>query len=138
MNNALYRTRNAFLGAAAGVAAFAAVYEMFSHRVYSLSLILAFLIPLLGGALPYSLLQGRKRSRKPGVFARCFYNSGLAALTAGSIFRGILEIYGTTSRLGIVYRATGLILCLSGLILYVCGSRSSCKRNNPIHSGSDH
>lgn len=118
MNDVLSKTRNGFIGASAAVAAFAAVYELFSHQVYSLFLILAFLIPLLGGVLPYSLLTGSRRCRKPGVLARCFYNSGLAALTAGSIFQGILEIYGTTSRLSVVYWVIGSGLSMLGLIAY--------------------
>lgn len=122
MNNSLYRTRNAFLGAAAGVAAFAAIYELFSHQVWSIFLIFAFLIPLLGGALPYSLLTRSQHSSRPGVLARCLYNSGLATLTAGSIFRGILEIYGTTNRLSIVYWITGFGLSMLGLFTCAAGT----------------
>ncbi len=128
MNSSLSGTRNAFLGAAAGVAAFAAVYESFSHGVYSLFLILAFLIPLLGGALPYGLLIRSRRSRKPGVPARCLYNSGLAALTAGSIFQGILEIYGTTNRLSAVYWIAGAVLSLLGLAAFAAEAGRLPKR----------
>lgn len=122
MNDVLTRTRNICLGASMGVAVFAAVYEMFSHRVYSLFLILAFLIPLVGGALPYSLLLRNRHGRKPGTLARCFYNSGLAALTAGSMFRGILEIYGTTSRLSLCYRVAGFGFLLLGLAAYAAAA----------------
>lgn len=122
MNSVLSRTRNAFLGASVGTAAFAAIYELFSHRVYSLFLILAFLIPLFGGVLPYGLLLRSQRSRKPGVLPRCLYNSGLAALTAGSVFQGILEIYGTTSHLSVVYWTIGLSLSMLGLTMYAAAA----------------
>ena len=118
MNGVLSRTRNSFLGATVSVAAFAAIYELFSHQVYSLFLIFAFLIPLFGGALPYSLLMRCRHGRVPGTPARCLYNSGLAALTAGSVFQGVLEIYGTTSHLSIVYWTVGFSLLTLGLSVY--------------------
>ena len=34
----------------------------------------------------------------PGPFTRHSWNSGLAALTIGSIFKGVLDIYGTTNK----------------------------------------
>jgi hypothetical protein len=129
MNRVLSRTRNSFLGATVGVAAFAAVYELFSHQVYSHFLIFAFLIPLFGGVLPYSLLSGSQRSKKPGILAQCLYNSGLATLTAGSIFQGILEIYGTTSHLSIVYWTIGFSLSILGLIAYVAAANQFFKSN---------
>ena len=134
MNRVLSGTRNAFVGATVGVAAFAAIYELFSHQVYSHFLIFAFLIPLFGGVLPYSLLSGSQRSRKPGILAQCLYNSGLATLTAGSIFQGILEIYGTTSHLSIVYWTIGFSLSILGLIAYVAAANHFFKRNNQINS----
>ncbi len=122
MNRVFSRTRNTFLGATVSVAAFAAIYELFSHQVYSRFLIFAFLIPLFGGVLPYSLLSCSQRSKKPGILAQCLYNSGLATLTAGSIFQGILEIYGTTSHLSIVYWTIGFSLSMLGLITYVAAA----------------
>ena len=134
MNRVLSRTRNAFLGATVGVAAFAAIYELFSHQVYSRFLIFTFLIPLFGGVLPYSLLLGSQRSKKPGILAQCLYNSGLATLTAGSIFQGILEIYGTTSHLSIVYWTIGFSLSMLGLITHVAAADLFSKRNNQTNS----
>ena len=110
--------RNRWLGAAAFTLLFALVYECFSHQVYSRFMLFAFLFPLLGGALPYALLARASRRAQPGVLNRCLYDSGLAALTAGSVFRGVLEIYGTTSRLGAVYWICGIALCSLGLAVY--------------------
>ena len=115
----MIQERNRYLAAAVGTALFAAVYECFSHQVWSGFMIFAFLFPLLGGALPFTLLlKGDYRAVLPGTVSRCLYNSGIAALTAGSIFQGILEIYGTTNRLSSVYWITGTLLLLLGLLLY--------------------
>ena len=114
----LTKTRDRFARGALGCMGFAAVYECFSHQVYSPFMLLAFLFPLLMGVLPYAILSGADSSRCPGVMSRYIYNSGIAALTVGSLFRGILEIYGTTSRLSGVYWAGGALLTAGGVGLY--------------------
>ena len=45
---------------------FGAVYELFSHGVYSFSMIYAFVFPLAGGALPFLLLGFCKMKKYPG------------------------------------------------------------------------
>lgn len=97
---------------------FAAIYEYFSHQVYSGYMILAFTIPLVGGALPFLViaLLGRKF---PGRAAVNLYNSGIAALTVGSIMRGGLEIYGTTNNLTDVYWLAGGALGAAGILAYI-------------------
>lgn len=104
--------------AAAALLLFAAVYECFSHGVISAFMVGAFLIPLLGGALPGLLLGRLPPQRRPGEGSRWLWGAGLTVLTAGSLFRGVLEIYGTTSRLGAVYWIAGGALCLAGVLLY--------------------
>ena len=54
----------------------------------------------------------------PGSLELTAWASGIAALTVGSIFRGVLEIYGTTNRLVIVYPVVGGTLLAAGLILF--------------------
>ncbi len=114
----LTRARNHYAAAALGTALFAAVYECFSHQVYSGFMIFAFLFPLLGGVLPCSLLLREDRRLRPGPVGRCLYASAVAAFTAGSLFQGILEIYGTTSHLSRIYWLAGTALLLSSLLLY--------------------
>ena len=97
---------------------FAAVYECFSHGVVSAFMVGAFLIPLLGGALPGLLLERLPARQRPGGGSRWLWGAGLTVLTAGSLFRGVLEIYGTTSRLGAVYWAVGFALCLAAVLSY--------------------
>lgn len=104
--------------AAAALLLFAAVYECFSHGVISAFMVGAFLIPLLGGALPGLLLERLPARRRPGGPSRWLWGAGLTVLTAGSLFRGVLEIYGTTSRLGAVYWTVGGALCLAGGLWY--------------------
>ena len=129
MNRTLIQTRNSFLFAAVGVAIFSAIYELFSHQVYSNFLVFAFLFPLLGGFAPYSLLLRNPRLQRPGILARCLYNSGLSTLTAGSIFQGILEIYGTTNHLSILYWAVGFALLALGLTAHLTAKNAASQAN---------
>ena len=98
---------------------FGAVYERYSHEVYSFDMIYAFAFPLVGGTLPFSILSMIQVKRYPGTVSRNLYHSGIATLTVGSIVRGILEIYGTTNVLSGYYGIVGSILTISGLVLYI-------------------
>lgn len=122
--NSLRTLRHArgHLAAAVFCAVFGAIYERYSHEVYSYYMIYAFAVPLVMGALPL-LMIGLSRRRQPGRFALNAYNSGLAALTVGSIFKGVLDIYGTTNRLVYVYAAVGGLLTAVGLLAYLLGRR---------------
>lgn len=93
-----------------------AVYESFSHGVYSYYMLYAFMIPLLGGTLPFSCVL-YFRNKIPRPMARRFHHFGISALTVGCIFCGVLEIYGTTNHLVIVYFTIGgMFLCLGNLM----------------------
>lgn len=107
-----------YVVAALFCAMFGAVYELFSHEVYSYPMIYAFAIPLAGGALPFlAFSAGRvRRLRFPGIAARSLYHAGIAALTVGSIMRGILEIYGTTNVLLMAYWIIGGLLIAGAVI----------------------
>jgi len=95
-----------------------AVYEHFSHEVYSYYMIYAFAFPLAGGTLPmYAIALGKLIS--PKRLTLNLYNAGIAALTVGSIFKGVLDIYGTTNNLLFVYWVLGSSLCLAGILLYL-------------------
>lgn len=99
-------------------ALFGAVYEVYSHEVYSYYMIYAFVIPLAGGTLPFFSLAYFSRPA-PGRGSLNLYHSGIAALTVGSIIQGVLEIYGTTNRLVFAYWIVGVSLLGIGLVLYV-------------------
>ena len=98
---------------------FGGVYELFSHEVYSFSMIYAFGFPMAGGTLPFWLLARKGGALYPGTVARNLYHSGIATLTVGSIIRGVLDIYGTTNPLSGYYFLAGWLLVLLGVILYV-------------------
>ena len=106
------------------VAFFGAVYEVFSHSVYSYFMLYAFAFPLVGGTLPYFLLAMYGDSARftkiklPTALSRGFYHCGIVTLTVGSVICGVLEIYGTTSYLSKYYWIVGGVLILLSFILY--------------------
>ena len=100
-------------------ALFGGIYEIFSHQVYSYYMIYAFAIPLLLGVLVYAVFLFYDRC--PGRVARNLWNSGVATLGVGCVFRGVLDIYGTTNALIIVYPVAGALLLASGFIAALFG-----------------
>ena len=96
------------------LALFGAIYELFSHDVYSYYMIYAFGIPLVMGVLPYEtmLISGKY----PGRLFYNFWNTAIATLSIGCLFSGVLSIYGTTNSLIIVYPIAGVILIIMGLV----------------------
>jgi hypothetical protein len=93
---------------------FGAAYEIFSHGVYSYFMLYAFAFPLALGTLP-EILRGL-RGAEPSPISAQLWGAGVATLTVGSIFRGILDIYGTSSPLSVVYWIVGGLLLLSGAL----------------------
>ena len=55
----------------------------------------------------------------PGESLLRLYNCGIATLIVGSIFQGVLEIYGTTNSLVNVYLAVGAMLIISAVAIYI-------------------
>ena len=105
----------AYLLSTVGCALFGAVYELFSHEVWSCFMVGAFAFPLLLGAIPFFLMQKRGKPF-PGRAAELVH-AGVAALTVGSILQGVLEIYGTGNPLTAVYWAAGGALVSVGWLL---------------------
>lgn len=95
------------------LALFGAIYEIFSHGVYSYFMIYAFAIPLIMGVLLYTVLL--LKNKYPDNRFLKLWNTAIAALSIGSVFAGVLEIYGTTNSLIIVYPIAGGILMLLSL-----------------------
>ena len=93
---------------------FGAVYEHFSHEVYSYYMIYAFVIPLVMGTLPY-IIMALKQYEPNRVFLH-LWNSAIITFTIGSIFKGVLDIYGTTNSLLAVYPIVSLILMIPALL----------------------
>ena len=101
--------------AATAFAAFGAIYEHFGHGVYSYFMLYAFMVPLVLGVIPLLFFKKRFPDRALGLW-HCM----IGTLTVGSIFQGVLEIYGTTNRMIMVYpvAAGALAVCaiVSGII----------------------
>lgn len=97
-------------------ALFGAVYELFGHGIYSYFMLYAFAFPLVLGVLPYVFCLVRKVKKCSRLGIR-FWNAGIITLTVGSLFQGVLEIYGTTNKLAIVYQIAGILFLLGGIIL---------------------
>ena len=132
-----FRTSLIYLAISAGLAFAGAIYEIFSHGVYSYFMIYAFAITLIGGALPYMLsyigsltgrfaqlraLLGSAGDSAVGALDQNrmgMYHAGIATLTVGSIMKGVLDIYGTTNRLTMVYPVIGAILIIAAVALAV-------------------
>ncbi|MGI5989068.1 MAG: hypothetical protein ACOX78_02225 [Lachnospiraceae bacterium] len=114
------------LFAAAFCALFAAVYESFSHQVYSLYMILAFLYPLAGAVL-YTIWigAGRNKAWTPSVAASLMINSAIALFTVGSLFLGVLEIYGTTNHLSQIYFIAAFIFLAAAIAAIIAGCMSA-------------
>lgn len=94
---------------------FAAIYEYFSHQVYSAYMIGAFLFPVVLGIVPDILRE--KTHRKVSGIALTLQQCGIYTLVIGSIFSGVLDIYGTTNQAGVLYWIAGWGLVIVGLII---------------------
>ena len=97
------------------IAAAAAVYGLFSHGVYSYFMTYAFMIPLLGGAMPH-LVAALKEKSLPGWVREDILLAVIVTLTTGSLLKGALDIYGTTNRLLIAYPVLALLVTSAAVI----------------------
>lgn len=94
---------------------FAIIYESFSHNVYSVYMIFAFIIPLfLGWLISFIMYKRKMKVRRLGIN---LHNAGVATLTVGSIFQGVLEIYGTTNVKVLIYLIVGLLLIFNSFTI---------------------
>ncbi len=114
-----FKTAFVYLMISIFCALFGAIYEIYSHEVYSFYMIYAFAFPLVGGALPFSAMGLFRVKKYPYSASRNVYHSGIATLTVGSIIQGVLEIYGTTNILVKYYWFSGMILVVVGILLYL-------------------
>ena len=111
MYTSAIKTGMKYFAASVFIAIAAAVYGLFSHGVYSYFMIYAFMIPLLGGALPH-LIAAMKGIE---INARDTQLAIIVTLTVGSILKGVLDIYGTTNRLLIIYPVAAVLVLAAAL-----------------------
>ncbi len=114
------------LGFTVFCAIFGAIYEVFSFGVYSFYMIYAFAIPAVLGLGVAALIYfyGRKL---PEANSIKLWNYGVVTLTIGCIFKGVLEIYGTTNKLIVVYPMATALLLGASLATYVVAARRAEK-----------
>ena len=113
-NNKSKKTLLLWAGSVIFCILFAAVYEYFSHGVYSNAMIFMFVYPLCLGFIPNWILL------KNGLWkTNRLYNDGVLVLTLGSLLTGVLEIYGTESTLTTYYYPAGLALLALGMLVYI-------------------
>ena len=102
-----------YLVAAIFTLIFGIIYEIFSHNVFSIFMVGAFVIPLAFGSVPALIIY------KKGTFVpfatRHLYGSGIAVLTLGSITKGVIDIYGTTNSKLILFPIVGLSMIIMAL-----------------------
>lgn len=80
-------------------------------------MLLAFLYPLLGGALPCFAFSRLRCA--PAPWTLYAWRAGVMTAMIGSLMRGALEIYGTTNRLTAAYPILCGALCLAGALGYL-------------------
>ncbi len=120
------KTALVYLGFSLFLALFGAVYELYSHEVYSYWMIYAFAFPLVFGTLAFLLLGMKKEARYPSKGAARLWHSGVATLTCGSLVRGALAIYGTTNDLIHIFPPAGAALLAAAVVLYIlCGKKKA-------------
>ena len=110
------------------VFAFAQIYGLFSHGVYSAFMSYAFLLPLTliflpkfinlctGNRLWNGSLETEEGEKKLFLssLASFLWKSGVAVLTVGSLYKGVLDIYGTSGSFEWVYLVVGVLTLVSG------------------------
>ena len=109
------------------------IYAIFGHGVSSASMSLMFLYPLLGGAAVFFVLRliAPYASQTPRFRLHYnLYNSGIAALTAASFFKGIFDIAGTASGFIPIYFAIGWSLIIFAITGFLIASYKSGRRSD--------
>ncbi len=99
-----------------------AIYEHYSHGVYSYSMIYAFAAPLILGTLVNMILE-RLKAWYPGHLTRQFWHCGVGTLTVGLLISGVFQIYGSANSLLNLYYVAGFIMVIAGAVLYFTRDR---------------
>lgn len=100
-------------------ALFGGVYEYFGHGVISFHMIYAFALPLVLGALFFTIVGKSSAVPYPcRISASCLHLS-IATATVGSIVQGVLDIYGTTNRLSVIYIFACAVLFAASIVTYI-------------------
>ena len=100
------------------IALFGMIYEHFGHGVYSNYMIYAFLIPFTFSLIPAFVVSTSDKVKVSGL-PKTLWDSGTAFLTAGCIFKGILDIYGTSNAKTVIYPIVAGLFFAAALLTHV-------------------
>lgn len=115
------RTFISYLAMAAFLFIFSRIYESLSYGEVSVFMHYMFCATLVGGILLLGLLQV-----KPNLSRMTYnlWNSGIATITAGCLFRGIINLTGRSTTLDQPYWYVGAgFLALSLITLFISDTR---------------
>lgn len=104
---------------------FQIVYGRFSHGVSSLYMTWAFLIPLVSGIINEVSYHVKATIRELNM--RHLLAGGAVWLTLGSVFQGVLDIYGTTNQLTIMFLIVGMAQTAGAITIFVSAFYNSSK-----------
>lgn len=104
---------------------FSYIYEQHSHQVYSNYMVYLFAIPLVLGAIPQFIAVLNLKLNVGGSWIKIIHNFAIATLTIGSLLKGMLEIYGTTSKFIPYYFVIGASLLAVSIAMWMVSSSSS-------------
>ena len=92
---------------------FGIIYEQYSHEVYSKYMMYAFLIPFIGLIISYIFKVFKINISK---ISFDLLDMTIMTFTIGSIIKGVLEIYGTSSKYINCYLYAGIVLTILFLV----------------------
>ena len=121
------RTFISYLAMAAFLFIFSRIYESLSYGEVSVFMHYMFCATLVGGILLLGLLQV-----KPNLSRMTYnlWNSGIATITAGCLFRGIINLSGRSTTLDQPYWYVGAgFLALSLITLFISDTRRTHQKS---------
>ena len=121
------RTFISYLAMAAFLFIFSRIYESLSYGEVSVFMHYMFCATLVGGILLLGLLQV-----KPNLSRMTYnlWNSGIATITAGCLFRGIINLSGRSTTLDQPYWYVGAgFLALSLITLFISDIRRTRQKS---------
>ena len=121
------RTFISYLAMAAFLFIFSRIYESLSYGEVSVFMHYMFCATLVGGILLLGLLQ-----IKPNLSRMTYnlWNSGVATITAGCLFRGIINLSGRSTTLDQPYWYVGAgFLALSLITLFISDTRRTRQKS---------
>lgn len=104
--------------------AFSRIYESFSFGETSIHMHYLFVVPLIGGIILALLL---KIIPNLGRLSLNLWNSAVAVLTAGMLFRGIVNLSGRSTTLDQPYWYVGIAFALLAIVSLFLQKKNSKK-----------